>query len=160
MTLPGGYETDTVASLEANLDDLSPEITGAVLGRLLAAGALDAWLTPIQMKKDRPGVLLSALCEDAAVARIAEVFFTETSTFGLRIEQVIRLKLERRFETVRTEFGEITVKLGLREGRILQVAPEFESCRAASERCGQPLRAMYMAASRAYESTAEGAHPK
>ncbi|HEY2342894.1 MAG TPA: nickel insertion protein [Chthoniobacteraceae bacterium] len=148
MTLPSGYEIETVALLEANLDDLSPEITGAVLGKLLAAGALDAWLTPIQMKKDRPGVLLSALCEEEAVARIADLFFAETSTFGLRIEKVTRLKLDRRFETVQTDFGEITVKLGIKEGRVVQAAPEFESCRAAAEKCGQPLRVVYAAALR------------
>lgn len=146
MTLPTGYETDTVVKLEANLDDLSPEITGAVMGRLLAAGALDVWFTPIQMKKDRPGVMLSALCEEAAVAAIAEIIFTETSTFGLRVERIIRLKLGRRFETVQTEFGAITVKLGLKDAKVVQAAPEFESCREASERSGQPLRAVFAAA--------------
>ncbi len=146
MTPPAGYETDTVTRLEANLDDLSPEITGAVMGKLLAAGALDVWFTPIQMKKDRPGVMLSALCEESAVPRIADLFFSETSTFGLRVERIIRLKLERRFETVQTEFGAITVKLGLKEGKIVQVAPEFESCREASERTGQPLRTVFAAA--------------
>ncbi len=149
MTLPSGYETDTVVRLEANLDDLSPEVTGSVMSGLLAAGALDVWFTPIQMKKNRPGIMLSALCEESAVQRIADLIFTETSTFGLRIERIVRLKLERRFETVQTEFGEITVKLGLKEGRVLQAAPEFESCRAASERSGQPLKKVYAAALRA-----------
>jgi uncharacterized protein (DUF111 family) len=81
---------------------------------LFAAGALDVWLTAVQMKKGRPGVQLSLLCEDTAVERLAEILFTETSTFGVRVEQIIRLKLERRFETVRTEFGEVTVKIGFR----------------------------------------------
>jgi len=156
MTLPSGYESDTVARLEANLDDLSPELLGNMMTALLAAGALDVWFTPIQMKKNRPGVLLSALCEEAAVPQIADLFFTETSTFGLRIDRVIRLKLERRFETAQTEFGEITIKLGLKEGRILQAAPEFESCRAASERTGQPLRVVYSAALCAAETIKRG----
>jgi pyridinium-3,5-bisthiocarboxylic acid mononucleotide nickel chelatase len=150
MNLPAGYQTDTVTRLETNLDDLSPEITAAVMEKLFAAGALDVWLTTVQMKKNRPGVQLSVLCEEPLVERMAEILFTEASTFGLRLDRVVRLKLERRFETVRTEFGEVTVKIGFRDGRVLQVAPEFESCRATSEKSGQPLRAIYAAAMRAY----------
>jgi uncharacterized protein (DUF111 family) len=146
-----GYDTDTVTRLETNLDDLSPEITGAVLEKLLAAGALDVWLTPIQMKKNRPGVQLAALCEEAAVAAVTDIIFMETSAFGLRIEKVIRLKLQRRFEQVETEFGQVTVKLGYKGDRLLQIAPEFESCRSVSVQAGQPLRAVYAAALRAFD---------
>lgn len=149
MKALAGYEIDRVIRLEANLDDLSPEITGAVMGKLLQAGALDVWFTPIQMKKNRPGVLLAVLCEEPQVEAMAEILFTETSTFGLRVEEVQRLKLERRFETVPTEFGPVVVKLGLRQGRVLQRAPEFESCREASARAGVPLRQVYEAAQRA-----------
>jgi len=149
MKLPAGYATDVVIRLEANLDDLSPEITGAVLEKLLAAGALDVWFTPIQMKKSRPAVMLSVLAEESLVERLADIIFTETSTFGLRMEEVSRLKLDREFREVVTEFGKVTVKFGLRAGRILQAAPEFESCRAVSERSGQPLKAVYDAAKRA-----------
>ena len=152
--MPGGYDTDSVTRLETNLDDLSPEITGAVMEKLLAAGALDVWFTPIQMKKSRPAVQLSVLSEEARAEALADIIFSETSAFGLRLEKVARLKLERRFETVATEFGEITVKLGLKQGRVIQIAPEFESCRAASERTGQPLRAIYAAASRAFQARA------
>jgi uncharacterized protein (DUF111 family) len=139
--MAGGYETDTVTRLETNLDDSSPEILGATMERLLAAGALDVWFTPIHMKKNRPAVMLSAL---------AEIIFRETSAFGLRTEQVVRLKLERRFETVATEFGEVTVKLGLKNGAVVQASPEFESCRAISEKSGQPIREVYGAAMRAF----------
>ena len=141
-----GYETDTVTRLETNLDDLSPEITGAVMSQLLAAGALDVWLTPIQMKKNRPGVMLSVLCEESAAPALAEIIFAETSAFGLRMEKVVRLKLARRFIQVPTEFGEVTVKLGLKGEQVVQVAPEFESCRAVAEKAGVPLRAVYAAA--------------
>ena len=140
------YETDTVTKLETNLDDLSPEITGAVMSQLFAAGALDVWLTPIQMKKNRPGVMLSVLCEEATVAALTDLIFAETSAFGLRVEKVVRLKLARRFAQVSTEFGEVTVKLGLKGERVVQVAPEFESCRAVAEKAGVPLRAVYAAA--------------
>ena len=150
--MPGGYETDTVTRLETNLDDSSPEILGAAMDKLLAAGALDVWFTPIQMKKNRPAVMLSVLCELPRVEAMAGIIFRETSAFGLRTEQVVRLKLERRFEKVVTEFGEVTVKLGLKAGEVVQVAPEFESCRVVSEKSGQPLRAIYEAATRAWRS--------
>lgn len=147
--MPGGYETDTVTRLETNLDDCSPEILGATMDRLFAAGALDVWFTPIHMKKNRPGTMLSVLGETGHVEALADVIFRETSAFGLRTEQIVRLKLERRFEIVATEFGDVTVKLGLKDGNIVQAAPEFASCRAVSEQSGQPLRAIFDAAARA-----------
>ncbi len=147
---PSVYLTDTVVRVETNLDDLLPEIAGAVLNRLMDAGALDAALLPIQMKKNRPGVQLSVLCEEAALGKIADLIFAETTAFGIRMDRVERWKLDRRFENVATPFGEITVKLGLRNGVVVQAAPEYESCRAASERTGEPLRVMYEAALRAY----------
>src|SRR6478672_12019842 len=106
MTPPPGYETDRVIRLEVNLDDQSPEITGATMEKLLSAGALDVWLTPIHMKKNRPGTMLSVLCEEAHLEAITNVVFRETSTFGVRIEHILRLKLERRFERVATPFGD------------------------------------------------------
>ncbi len=142
------YETDTVTRLETNLDDLSPELIGAVMAKLLAARALDVWFTPIQMKKNRPGVLLSVLCEEDAAHALADIIFAETSAFGLRTERIVRLKLARRFETVSTPYGEVTVKLGLKGDRVVQRAPEFESCRALSEKAGVPLREVYAAAMR------------
>ena len=132
--IPPQYETDTVWKVETNIDDLSPEVTGNVLGKLFDAGALDAWLTPIQMKKNRPGVLVSALCELPALDRITALLFTETTTFGLRIEQIFRLKLSRRFESVQTEAGDITLKVGIAGGKILKAVPEYESCRAGTRR--------------------------
>ena len=148
--MPGGYDTDTVTRLETNLDDCPPEILGATMEKLLAAGALDVWFTPIQMKKHRPAVMLSVLCEAAAADALADVIFRETTAFGLRRETVVRLKLQRRFETVATEFGDVTVKLGLKGETVVQVAPEFASCRAVAERTGQPLRRIYDAAHRAW----------
>src|SRR3954453_15049561 len=115
--MASGYQTDKVTRLETNLDDSSPEILGATMDKLLAAGALDVWLTPIHMKKNRPGVLLSALCEATPVDTLADIIFRETSAVGLRIDEIVRFKLDRRFESVATEFGEVTVKLGLKEGK-------------------------------------------
>ena len=148
--MPDGYDTDTVTRLETNLDDCPAEQLGAAMEKLLAAGALDVWFTPIQMKKHRPGTLLSVLCERADADALTDLIFAETSAFGLRRENLVRLKLARRFETVTTEFGEVSVKLGLKGETIIQIAPEFESCRAVSERAGVPLRAVYDAARRAF----------
>jgi uncharacterized protein (DUF111 family) len=148
--MPGGYDTDIVTRLETNLDDLSPEIAGAVMERLFAAGALDVYFTAVQMKKNRPGVQLTALCEESKAEALADIIFTETSAFGLRMEKIARLKLARRFVKVTTEFGEITVKLGIKGDAIVQAAPEFESCRSISEKSGQPLRKIYELATQAY----------
>jgi len=150
MNAPPGFETDTVVRLETSLDDLSPEVVAAVLEKLLARGALDAWLTPVQMKKNRPGVQLTVLADEEALDRLVEIVLTETSAFGLRVDRLMRIKLERRFETVPTEFGEVTVKLGLKGGVIVQVAPEFESCREIAERSGRPIREIYDAARAAF----------
>lgn len=144
-----GYDTDSVTRIETNLDDLSPQVAGAVMEKLIAAGALDVWFTPIQMKKNRPGVMLSVLCEEETVDAVAGMIFHETTAFGLRMEKIRRLKLPRRFETVRTEYGEVTVKLGLKGDRVLQIAPEFESCRAVAERAGVPVREVQAAGAEA-----------
>jgi len=148
---PNEFATDTIVEIETNLDDLSPELTGAAMERMLALGALDVTLAPVQMKKDRPGVHLSVLCEPALEARLVRVLLTETSAFGVRRSEKRRYKLERRFEKVTTRLGDITIKLGVLAGEVVQVAPEFESCRAVSEQSGQPLRRVYQAAIAAYE---------
>lgn len=151
-----GFETDSATRLETNLDDCPAELIGAVFARLMEAGALDVWLTPIQMKKQRPGVLLSVLCTDEQAPALADIIFRETTAFGLRMEKVLRLKLARRFQTVETEFGEVTVKLGLKGEEVLQVAPEFESCRQLAEALGRPLKEVYEAALRSYHGQRRG----
>ena len=102
------------------------------------------------MKKNRPGVQLAVLCEPALEQQIVHTLLTETSAFGVRRSEKQRYKLERRFEKVTTAFGEIAIKLGLLDGKVVQIAPEFESCRAAGERTGQPLRTIYQAALATY----------
>jgi uncharacterized protein (DUF111 family) len=154
MNPTGGYETDTVVRIETNLDDLSPEISGAVMEKLFEAGALDVWFTPVHMKKNRPGVMLSVLGQQESYGALIDLVLTETSAFGVRVETIARVKLERRFESVSTEFGEITIKLGLKGGTVVQAAPEFESCRQASVRTGKPLRAVYEAAQEGWRRSA------
>ena len=149
-----GYETDTVTRLETNLDDCPAELLGDVMQRLLDAGALDVWFTPIQMKKLRPAVMLSVLCEEEKTSALADMIFEGTTAFGLRVEEVIRLKLSRRIETVQTEFGEVAIKIGSRGDEVLQVAPEYESCRALAAKTGAPLKRIYEQAMHAWRNTA------
>jgi hypothetical protein len=149
---PDGYERDTITRMETNIDDLSPEIVASVTEQLLKAGALDVFLTPVQMKKNRPGLQLTALCEEAAVGKIAELIFRQTTSFGVRMDRVDRMKLERTFETVQTPYGPVSIKIGSLAGETIQVSPEFESCRALSEKTGHPIRAIYEAAINARKS--------
>jgi uncharacterized protein (TIGR00299 family) protein len=135
--------SDRIVELQANIDDLSPEILGAVQGRLLKVGALDAFFTPIQMKKNRPGILLSVLCRPSDRQKIQELLFIETSTFGIRYREIERITLDREVVQVQTAFGSIQIKIGSQNGKILQVSPEFESCNAAAERSQQPLKRIY-----------------
>lgn len=152
LASPNAHNSDTIIELETNLDDCSPELAGAAMERLFALGALDVTLTPVQMKKNRPGVQLTVLCAPALEQKLVHALLTETSAFGVRRSEKRRYKLERRFEKVMTPFGEVTVKLGLLEGKVVQVAPEFESCRAASERTGAPLPSVYQAAVSGHET--------
>lgn len=152
--MAGGFEVDEVYRLETNIDDCSSEVLGAVMDRLLEAGALDVWFEPIQMKKNRPGVMLCALCEEGSRDPLADIILTETTSFGIRVERILRLKLTRRFKLVQTEFGEVQMKLGLKGERIVQVAPEYESVREASNKAGVPLRLVYEAATAAWRKQA------
>jgi uncharacterized protein (TIGR00299 family) protein len=137
------WETDTIAVLETNLDDINSEILGHFLEKALAAGALDVFHTPIQMKKNRPGVLLTILCAEADADKFSELLLRETSAFGVRRYTAERRKLRREFVTVQTPHGAVTVKLGRLDGRVVQAAPEFESCKALAEQAGVPLKEIY-----------------
>jgi uncharacterized protein (DUF111 family) len=101
------------------------------------------------MKKNRPGVLLTLLCAEADRDRFAELILRETTSFGVRRHLAERRKLRREFATVKTSFGEVTVKLGKLDGQVVQVAPEYESCKRAAEQAGVPLKQVYEAANRA-----------
>lgn len=143
------WEEDRVVVLETNLDDLSAEVLGHCVGLLLEAGALDVFQTPVQMKKNRPGILLSVLCPPAESDRIARILLTETSAFGVRRTEASRYKLKREFRTVSTPYGPVVVKVGVLGGKVVQNAPEFESCRKAAAAAGVALKLVYDAAIRA-----------
>jgi uncharacterized protein (TIGR00299 family) protein len=147
------WETDTIAVLEANLDDINAEILGSFMEKALAAGALDVFHTAIQMKKNRPGVLLTVLCAEADADRFTEMLMRETSTFGVRRYAAERRKLRREFVTVQIPHGAVTVKVGRLDGKVLQAAPEFESCRKLAEQAKVPLKEVYEAALRAFPPT-------
>ncbi|HWX21211.1 MAG TPA: nickel pincer cofactor biosynthesis protein LarC [Candidatus Binatia bacterium] len=140
------WETDTIAVLETNLDDIEAELLGHFVETALGAGALDVFYTPIQMKKNRPGVLLTVLCAESEADKFTDMMLRETSSFGVRRHLMERRKLAREFKKVKTPYGEVTVKLGRLDGRVVQAAPEFESCKKVAERAKAPLKAVYQAA--------------
>jgi len=145
-----GKEDDTAADvvviLEANIDDVSGEIIGYASEALLAAGALDVFAVPVQMKKSRPGVLLSVIAKPTDRRRLEEIIFRETTTLGVRRREEVRTKLERRFVEAEV-FGEkVTVKLGLLGGEAVNISPEYESCARVAREKSIPLREVYEAA--------------
>src|SRR5919108_4363397 len=139
-------DADVITVLEANLDDMNPEWFEYAQEQLFAQGALDVFYTPIFMKKNRPATKLTVLCDTGRVDAVVDALFQNTSTFGVRTYEVRRQKLGRFSETVDTPFGPIEVKVGRWHGQVVQVSPEYESCRQAARRCGVPLKDVYEAA--------------
>ena len=152
-------DSDRVWVLETNLDDLPGEITGYAVNRLMTAGALDAWVTPILMKKNRPGVLITVLCDEAKIPSMEELLFQETTTLGVRRYPVGRHKLKRKATEVQTPFGPVKGKLGWLEGRAPAFSPEFEDCARVASTSGVALRDVYDAAHAAYRAQAPGPTP-
>ena len=140
------WEIDTVTVLQTNLDDINAEILGRVMKTALKQGALDVFYTSIQMKKNRPGVLLSLLCAEADADKFTELLLRETSAFGVRRHTSERRKLQREFKTVNTPHGQIAIKIGKLDGKVIQAAPEYESCKRLADQTGVPLKTIYEAA--------------
>ena len=142
---PAGREAaargeETIAVIEANLDDMNPQIYGYFVERALAEGALDVFSTPVQMKKNRPGQLLTVLCAPAAVDRLADLIFRETTTIGVRTYAVRRRTLERESVPVETPYGVIRMKVSRLNGQVLNAAPEYEDCQRVAVERGVPLK--------------------
>ena len=146
------WETDRVAVLETNLDDCAGEILGSFVETALAAGALDVFHTPIQMKKNRPGVLLTVLCAEADADKFSELLLRETTAFGVRKTVAERRKLRREFAEVTTAFGKVTVKIGKLGGKVIQAAPEFESAKKLAAQKKMPVKFIYEVAVQAAKS--------
>ncbi len=139
-------EATLVSVIEANIDDSSPQVLGYTLERLMDAGALDASLSPLQMKKNRPGSLLRVIARPEDQEKLSQIVFAETSTLGLRVYAAERRVEERRIIEVDTPFGKIRVKVS-GSGTF---APEYEDCRVIAERTGTPLVQVLAAANQAY----------
>ena len=136
-------EADTVVVLETNLDDCRPEIIGHFMDLALKRGALDVFYTPIQMKKHRPGVLLSVLCQPKDAVEFRILILKETTAFGVRSSTVERQKLKRSSGMVETPYGEIQTKVGYLGGKAIRVTPEYESCRQAAEAAQVSIQTVY-----------------
>jgi uncharacterized protein (TIGR00299 family) protein len=139
----GDIATTAVSLIEANLDDLSPELVPDAAEACFAAGALDVWATPVQMKKGRPGVVLSALARPADERPVAEAILRETSTLGLRIAPLRRWELEREERKVEVAGGQVRVKVGRLNGEVVNVAPEHDDCAAVAADSGKPVKSVW-----------------
>jgi len=144
--------TEEVIELRTNLDDLTPEHAAHALEVILAAGALDATLTPTVMKKGRSGWVLEVLCHEEKAPSLTDLILRETTAFGVRRHRLERTILERHHRSVETPYGPISVKVGRRNGKILQESPEFSSCAEAAEKHGVPVRLVHQAALQALGS--------
>jgi uncharacterized protein (TIGR00299 family) protein len=147
------WQIDSIVVLETNLDDINSELLGHFVDKAFAAGALDVFHTPIQMKKNRPGVILTVLCAETDADAFTELMLRETSSFGVRRHVAERRKLVREFSKVQTPLGEVTVKLGKLDGKVIQATPEFESCKQVAERQNVSLKDVYAAATNSLKRT-------
>ncbi len=145
-----GFDEE-IAVIEANLDDMNPQIYGYFSEKALAAGALDVYTTPVQMKKNRPGILLTVLCRPHDTNSLMSLIFAETTTFGARTYRAQRRALPRELVSVTTSFGEVHIKVSRVNGRILHVAPEYDDCRKLALERNVPLQQVIAEALRRYK---------
>jgi pyridinium-3,5-bisthiocarboxylic acid mononucleotide nickel chelatase len=133
-------EVETLVAVETTIDDMSPQLYEPLIERLLAAGALDVYLTPVVMKRSRPGTVLTALAPPELGERLAEVLFRETTTIGVRWSDVQRRRLPRELVLLPTTVGPVTFKISRLAGRVVTVTPEFEEVRRIADAQGRPVR--------------------
>jgi len=145
-----GFDEE-ISIIEANLDDMNPQIYGYFLEKALGAGALDVYTTPVQMKKNRPGTLVTVLCKPEDTNALMSLIFAETTTLGARTYRAQRRVLPREWVKVATEFGDVRIKVSRMNGSVLHVAPEFEDCRRVAEEKNVPLQRVIAEAIRKYE---------
>ena len=145
-----GLNQEIISVLEANLDDLNPQVFGYVMDRLFEEGALDVFGLPVQMKKNRPGMLLTVLCNPADASKLEKLIFAETTTLGVRRRQEQRQILERKWTTVTTRWGSVRLKIASMNGDITNYAPEYEDCRRIAMEEHVPLKSVMQEAVQAY----------
>jgi hypothetical protein len=148
--LAANTSQETISVLEANLDDLNPQVFGYVMDRLLEAGALDVFGTPVQMKKNRPGTLLTVLAKPDVADELAQIVFAETTTLGVRRREEKRQVLARKWRTVPTRFGDVRIKIASLNGTVTSYAPEYEDCRRIAVEHRVPLKLVMQEAVREY----------
>jgi hypothetical protein len=139
--------------VETNIDDMSPEVYGYVMEKLFESGALDVYLTPVIMKKNRPATKVSVLCRDGDAEKITDILFRETTTLGVRKYQVERKLMDRKKVAVQTPYGEVEVKLGLLGNRVLKFKPEYEQCQKIARENGLSLDEVYEMVKEVYKCT-------
>lgn len=144
------FPEETISILEANLDDMTPQLFGYVMERTLQEGALDAFATAVQMKKNRPGMLLTVLCRPEDAQRLTKLIFAETTTLGVRMREEKRAALKRRHLAVQTRWGEVRMKVANLNGSVSNYAPEYEDCRRIAEEQHIPLKTVMQEAIRIY----------
>jgi pyridinium-3,5-bisthiocarboxylic acid mononucleotide nickel chelatase len=154
-TIAAKTSSETITVLEANLDDLNPQVFGYVMDRLLEEGALDVFAVPVQMKKNRPGMLLTVLCRAEKAGALTGLLFSETTTPGVRQREEARQTLARRWENVRTPWGEVRIKIASMNGTVTNYAPEYEDCRRIASDHHVPLKSVMQEAVRAYLGSEE-----
>lgn len=137
---------DAVVQIETNIDDMNPQFYGPLIEKLLAAGALDVWMTPIQMKKNRPGVTLSVLATASVEPVVVDLILRETTTLGMRVHAVDKRGAEREMQQVETAFGSVPIKLKKWAGQTIGAQPEYEDCRRLADAQQVPVRVVYEAA--------------
>jgi hypothetical protein len=150
---PASLGVESVVVLETNIDDLNPQIYDHVMARLFMAGALDVFLSPIQMKKNRPGTLLRVICRPGDSGPLTGILLRETSTLGVRQQTMGRMSLPREFRVVTTPYGDVRIKIATLGDGTRRAAPEYDDCRRLAEATGAALREVYRAAERAAEQT-------
>ena len=150
QTKAGVASEETIVVVETNIDDMNPQVCGFVMERALAAGALDVFVAPVQMKKDRPGILLTVLCKPEALNSMIDLLLAETTTLGVRYYQASRRVLERVIETVETQYGRVRIKVARHGGRTLHFQPEYDDCARLALEANAPLIEVQSAASAAY----------
>ena len=138
--------SQAMVQIETNIDDMNPQLFGHVMERLFAAGAMDVYLTPIYMKKNRPGTMLGVIARKQDEAELARVILNETTTLGLRVIPVYRYEAQRQFQQVDTPYGEVKVKVKLVDGRALQAVPEYDECVRLANEQKTSLAQVYAAA--------------
>ena len=153
---PGASGDELVSVIEANVDDMSPQLYGFFIDQALAAGALDVTCTPVHMKKNRPGILMSVICAPEKSDALAQMLFEQTTTIGVRIYEARRKVLERELLRVATTYGTVKVKVARRNGKVLNVAPEYEDCQRLATERGVPLKQVMAAAQAAAEVSGVG----